>query len=66
MSLRAYYLEVLKTILYLNFVSNHMSYITKKFGAATLLRMSGGAIKVFLRYVRLMLGAGKEKPIERK
>ncbi len=66
MSLRAYYFEVLKTILYLNFVSNHMSYITKKFGAATLLRMSGGAIKVFLRYVRLMLGAGKEKPREPK
>lgn len=66
MSLRAYYFEVLKTILYLNFVSNHMSYITKKFGAATLLRMSGGAIKVFLRYVRLMLGAGKEKTPERK
>jgi len=62
MSLGAYYYEVLKTILYLNFISNHMSYITRKFGAATLLRMSGGAIKVFLRYVRLMLGAGKVKP----
>jgi radical SAM superfamily enzyme YgiQ (UPF0313 family) len=59
MSLRAYYYEVLKTILYLNFVSNHMHYITKKFGAATLLRMSGGAVRVFFRYVGLMLGAGK-------
>lgn len=59
MSLRAYYFEVLKTILYLNFISNHMRYITKKFGAATLLRMSKGAVKVFFRYVGLMLGAGK-------
>ena len=59
MSLRAYYGEVLRTILYLNFVSNHTSYITKKFGAGTLLRMSGGAVRVFFRYVGLMLGAGK-------
>jgi len=59
MSLRAYYFEVLKTILYLNFISNHMRYITKKFGAATLLRMSKGAVKVFFRYVGLMLGARK-------
>ncbi|SCZ78999.1 B12-binding domain-containing radical SAM protein [Acidaminobacter hydrogenoformans] len=60
MSLRAYYYEVLKTILYLNFVSNHTNYITKKFGAGTLIRMSGGAVRVFFRYVGLMLGAKAE------
>ena len=62
MSLRAYYFEVLKTILYLNFVSNHLTYITRKFGAGTLLRLSRGATKVFFRYIRLMLEAGKDKP----
>jgi|GEM_PF-196934 len=66
MSLCAYYFEVLKTVLYLNFISNHMSYITKKFGAATLLRMSKGAVRVFFRYVGLMLGAGKAPSRESK
>lgn len=54
MTLRAYYIEVLKTILYLNFVSNHLSYIIKKFGPLTLVRMTRGAVKVFFRYVDLM------------
>jgi radical SAM superfamily enzyme YgiQ (UPF0313 family) len=54
MTLRTYYIEVLKTILYLNFVSNHLSYIIRKFGPLTLVRMTRGAVKVFFRDVDLM------------
>lgn len=57
MTLRAYYLEVLMTVLYLNFVSNHLSYIVKKFGAGTLPRLVRGSLKVFGRYVKLMWNA---------
>jgi radical SAM superfamily enzyme YgiQ (UPF0313 family) len=58
MSLRAYYIEVLKSILYLNFVSNHLSYVVKRFGSGTLLRLARGSVKVFGRYVALMWKAG--------
>lgn len=57
MSLRQYYLEVLRTVLYINLVLNNSSYMVNRFGTKTLLRISRGSIKVFFKYVRLMLSA---------
>ncbi len=55
LSLRKYYYEILKTILYINLVTNNPGYMVEKFGLKTLFRISIGSIKVFLRYIVIML-----------
>ncbi|MCP4454010.1 MAG: B12-binding domain-containing radical SAM protein, partial [Planctomycetes bacterium] len=53
MTLRRYYLEILKTNLYIAFVVNHPGYLVSKFGPMTLSRIMVGALKLMWRYVVL-------------
>ncbi len=53
MTLRRYYLEILKTNLYIAFVVNHPGYLVSKFGPMTLSRIMAGALKLMWRYVVL-------------
>ncbi len=55
MSLRSYYYEVLKVILYINLRMNSAPYMVRRFGIATLLRVGAGSLKVLPAYIRLML-----------
>lgn len=55
MSIRRYYYEILKTNLYVNLFSNNIGYMTKKFGVLTIFRLFKGSIKVFMRYIGLMM-----------
>lgn len=55
MTLRRYYYEVLKVILYINLRMNSAPYMIKRFGPSTLLRITKGSIKVLPVYIRLML-----------
>jgi radical SAM superfamily enzyme YgiQ (UPF0313 family) len=55
MTLRRYYYEVLKVILYINLRMNSAPYMVKRFGAATLLRITKGSAKVLPVYLKLML-----------
>lgn len=55
MSLRQYYGEVLKVILFINLRMNSTSYMIKRFGFATLFRIARGSIKVLPTYIKLML-----------
>jgi radical SAM superfamily enzyme YgiQ (UPF0313 family) len=54
LSLRQYYWEVLKTLLYINFIRNSAGYLVRRFGFRTLFRLTRGAMRVFPVYVRLM------------
>lgn len=58
MSLRHYYYEMLKTILYINLRMNSGSYMVKRFGIATLFRISKGSFKALWTYMKLMLAQG--------
>lgn len=62
LSLRHYYFEMLKTILYINLRINSGFYMVKRFGLATLLRISKGSFKALLAYMKLMVGQ-RPKPI---
>jgi radical SAM superfamily enzyme YgiQ (UPF0313 family) len=55
MSLRRYYYEMVKTILYVNLFMNSTSYMVKRFGIATLLRLFKGSIKILPVYLKLVL-----------
>ena len=57
MSLRQYYWELLKTNLYVNVVCNSLPYVIRKFGWASLLRLTKGSVVLTKRYVGLMLGS---------
>lgn len=54
MSLRAYYIEVLKTNLYINFFMNNAWYLVRKFGWSALWRIAIGSLKLSGRYLRLL------------
>ncbi|WP_069999052.1 B12-binding domain-containing radical SAM protein [Cellulosilyticum sp. I15G10I2] len=54
MTLRQYYGEVLKTILFINLRMNSVPYMIKRFGFATLFRIGLGSIKVLPTYIKLM------------
>lgn len=55
MTLRSYYYEVLKVIIYINLRMNSAPYMVKRFGIATLLRITAGSLKVLPIYIKLML-----------
>lgn len=55
MTLRRYYYEVLKVILYINLRMNSAPYMVKRFGISTLLRITAGSLKVLPIYIKLML-----------
>lgn len=55
MTLRQYYGEVLKTILFINLRMNSAPYMVKRFGLATLFRIGIGSVKVLPTYIKLML-----------
>ncbi len=55
MSQRSYYYQMLITIIYVNVVRNNIFYIVKKFGAGTLVRMVKGSMRLFFKYIKLML-----------
>lgn len=57
MSLRRYYYEMVKTILYVNLFMNSTSYMIKRFGYSTLYRICIGSVKVLPMYIKLMLKA---------
>ncbi len=57
MTLRQYYWELLKTNLYVNVVSNSLPYVIRKFGWASLLRLTRGSFVLLKRYVSLMRNA---------
>lgn len=54
-SLRRYYYEILKTILYVNIVRNNTLYIINRFGVTTIFRLFKGSVKAFIKYIQLML-----------
>lgn len=54
-SLRGYYLEMLKTILFVNLYMNSAPYMIRRFGFSTLYRITKGSIKVLPVYIKLML-----------
>ncbi len=54
MSLRAYYIEVLKTNIYINLFMNNAWYLVRKFGWGALWRISIGSFKLTVRYLFLM------------
>lgn len=67
MSKRSYYYQMLITIVYVNAVRNNIIYITRKFGAGTLIRMAKGSIRLFIKYIKLMLkDQATREDIERK
>ena len=55
MTLRKYYLEVLKTLLFINIRMNRAPYMIKRFGISTLLRIGIGSFRVLPTYIRLMM-----------
>ncbi len=55
MTLRQYYGEVLKVILFINLRMNSVPYMMKRFGVSTLLRIGIGSIKVLPTYIKLMM-----------
>lgn len=57
MSLRSYYAEVLKVVLYINLRMNSAPYMIKRFGLWTLFRIGAGSLKVLPAYIKLMLKA---------
>jgi radical SAM superfamily enzyme YgiQ (UPF0313 family) len=54
-SLRRYYYEMVKTILFVNIFMNSTSYMMKRFGFSTLLRLFIGSIKIMPAYLKLMI-----------
>ena len=55
MSLRSYYYEVLKVILYINLRMNSAPYMIRRFGISTLFRIGAGSLKVLPTYIKLMI-----------
>jgi hopanoid C-3 methylase len=53
MTLRRYYIELLKTNLYIAFVVNNPGYLVSKFGPATLIRIMLGSLKLMQKYIKL-------------
>jgi hopanoid C-3 methylase len=55
LTLRQYYAQVLKTILFINLRMNSGPYMVRRFGFSTLLRIGMGSVKVLPTYIKLML-----------
>lgn len=53
MTLRRYYIEIMKTNLFIAFVVTRPGYLVSKFGPMTLMRITGGSLKLMWRYIRL-------------
>jgi len=54
MSLRAYYLEVVVTNIYVNLCLNSLPGMVRRFGWATLWRLTAGSLRFIGRYLQLM------------
>lgn len=54
LSLRQYYLEVLRTIFFINLRMNSSHYLLRRFGFPTLFRIGKGSIRVLFQYLRLI------------
>jgi hopanoid C-3 methylase len=54
-TLRQYYGEVLKTLLFINLHMNSGTYMLRRFGFSTFLRIGTGSLKVLPTYIKLML-----------
>lgn len=54
-TLRQYYGEILKTVLFINLYMNSGPYMVKRFGFSTLFRIGLGSLKVLPIYIKLML-----------
>ena len=55
LSLRRYYYEILKTLLFINLRCNSTAYMIKRFGFSTLYRVGIGSMKVLPTYIKLMM-----------
>ncbi|WP_163340257.1 B12-binding domain-containing radical SAM protein [Desulfopila sp. IMCC35008] len=55
MTLQAYYLEILKTNLYINLFMNNAMYLVRKFGWKALFRIAHGSLKLTYRYLTLLI-----------
>ena len=55
--LKIYYLEILKTNIYINIFMNNTWYLIEKFGLASLSRILFGSLKLSLRYLWLLVKA---------
>ena len=56
-NLRTYYLELLKTNLYVNLFINKNTEMIKKFGIKNIFRITAGSLKAVKKYVVLMIEA---------
>lgn len=54
-SLRRYYYEILKTLLFINLRCNSTAYMIKRFGLSTVYRVGIGSMKVLPTYIKLMM-----------
>jgi hopanoid C-3 methylase len=54
-SLRRYYYEILKTLLFINLRCNSTAYMIKRFGFSTVYRVGIGSMKVLPTYIKLMM-----------
>lgn len=54
-SLKAYYLELLKTNLYVNLFVNKNTEMIKKYGIKNIFRITKGSLKTVSKYVKLMM-----------
>lgn len=54
LSLRRYYIELLKTNLYVNLYSNSLPYLVRKFGVGTVWRLLRGSLRIMGRYLALI------------
>jgi radical SAM superfamily enzyme YgiQ (UPF0313 family) len=54
MSLRSYYMELLKTYLYINLALNRNTEMIRKYGLINILRILKGSVGASFKYIRLM------------
>ncbi len=54
-SLRRYYYEIIKTLLFINLRCNSSAYMIKRFGFSTLYRIGIGSMKVLPGYIKMMI-----------
>jgi radical SAM superfamily enzyme YgiQ (UPF0313 family) len=59
MSVKSYYIEILKINMYINFFMNNALYLVRKFGFGTLFRLAAGGLRLSVRYLACMLQVEK-------
>lgn len=59
MSLRKYYYQMLVTNMYINLSMNQSTDMLKRFGIKNMYRLTVGSLKASIRYIKLMIKAGK-------